>query len=90
MLAGPRRSFARAEADRPIRLKYPGPPYLTRYQLYADGVTERPRWKQINRLLNLCDGRHSLLQMVEETGFPFGEAQAFFASLGKAGLLDES
>lgn len=80
----------RLETNPPIRLKYPGPPYLTRYQLYADGVTERPRWKQTNQLLNLCDGRHSLLQMVEETGFPLKEVQAFFAALKKAGLLDES
>lgn len=78
----------RLEADRPIRLKYPGPPYLTRYRLYADGVTERARWKQIHQLLNLCDGQHSLLQMVEKTGLPFSDVQGFFRTLDQAGLLD--
>lgn len=79
--------FRRLEEDRLISLKFPGPPHLTRYRLYADAVTERSRWKQVNQLLNLCDGQHSLLQMVEKTGLTFSEVSGFFATLEKAGLL---
>lgn len=79
--------FRRLEADRLIQLKYPGPPYLSRYQLYADAVTERARFRQNAKLLTLCDGRHTLLQMCEESGLPFGEVEHFFGTLSREGLL---
>jgi len=79
--------FCRLEADRLVRLKYPGPPYLTRYGLYADAVMEKSRWRQISTLLMLCDGHHSLLQMCEESGLPFAEVEQFVHTLDRAGLL---
>lgn len=80
--------FRRLEADRLIRLKYPGPPYLTRYRLYADAVTERERHLQIAQVLALCDGQHSLLQICEESRMPFNEVADFFSTLGREGLME--
>lgn len=80
--------FRRLEADRIVQLKYPGPPYLSRYRLYADAVTERPHWRQISDLLALCDGRHSLLQMCEKSELPFNEVSDFFGLLDREGLLE--
>ena len=79
--------FRRLEADRIIQLKYPGPPYLTRYRLYADAVTERARWRQISDLLALCDGQHSILQMCAKSGLPFHDVSDFFGLLDREGLL---
>lgn len=79
--------FRRLEEDRLIRLKHPGPPYLSRYKLYADAVTEKARFRQNARLLSLCDGSHTLLQMCEETGLPFRETAQFFRVLDREGLL---
>ncbi len=79
--------FRRLEADRLIRLKHPGPPYLSRYRLYADATTERVRFQQNAKLLTLCDGRHTLLEMCEETGVPFDHAAHFFGTLDREGLL---
>jgi aminopeptidase-like protein len=79
--------FRRLEQDRPIELTYPGPPYLSRYRLYADAVTEKTRFRQNAKLLSLCDGCHTLLQICEETGIPFPEAARFFQALDREGLL---
>ncbi|HBQ37459.1 MAG TPA: hypothetical protein DD714_00345 [Candidatus Omnitrophica bacterium] len=79
--------FRRLEADRLIQLKYPGPPYLSRYRLYADAVTERARFRQNAKLLMLCDGCHTLLQMCEASGLPFDEVEHFFGTLAREGLL---
>ncbi len=80
--------FRRVEEDRIIRLRYPGPPYLSRYRLYADATLQRSRNRQILKLLSFCDGRHSVLQICEETGLPYGEVADFFSALGREGLLD--
>lgn len=77
----------RIEADRLIQLTYPGPPYLTRYRLYADAVTHTAQFRQNAQLLSLCDGSHTLLQMCEETGVPFHQAREFFDALAAHGLL---
>lgn len=82
-----RELFRRLEADRMIRLKYLGPPYLSRYGLYVDAVTETPRFQQIAKLLALCDGEHSILEMCEESGLPFREVVHFFDVLEREGLL---
>ena len=79
--------FRRLEADRRIALTYPGPPYLSRYHLYADAVTERARFQQNANLLTLCDGRHTLLEMCEASGLPFAEVEHFFGALDREGLL---
>ncbi len=79
--------FRRLEENRVIRLKFQGPPYLSRYRLYADAVTEKQRFRQITQLLALCDGKHSLLQMCEESGLPFREVKGFFDALDQEGLL---
>lgn len=79
--------FRRLEEDRVVRLKHPGPPYLSRYKLYADAVTEKTRFRQNAKLLSLCDGNHTLLQMCEETGLPFQEVVQFFRVLDREGLL---
>lgn len=79
--------FRRFEADRIIRLKHPGPPYLSRYRLYADAVNENARYRQNSRLLALCDGRHSLLEMCEQSGLPFRDVEHFFETLDRADLL---
>lgn len=79
--------FRRLEENRLIQLKYPGAPHLTRYQLYADAVTQRDRFKKIAKLLTLCDGKHTLLQMCEEADLPFEETAAFFGKLDREGLL---
>jgi len=80
--------FSRIERDRLIRLKHAGPPYLSRYRLYADAVTERQRFLRIAKLLTFCDGRHTLLQMCEASGISFEDAAAFFDALRKEGLLE--
>lgn len=77
----------RIEADRLIRLRFPGPPYLTRYGLYVDSVLEHAQWEQINQALMRCDGRHTLLEICEESGMPFLEATRFFDALEHEGLL---
>jgi aminopeptidase-like protein len=79
--------FRRIEVNRLIQLRHPGPPYLSRYRLYADAVTERPRYVQIAKLLTLCDGHHSLLEICEKTGLPFDDVSAFFDVLQREGLL---
>ncbi len=79
--------FRRLEEDRLIRLKYPGAPHLTRYRLYADAVNQRDRFKKIAKMLTLCDGKHTMLQMCEETGLPFADVAAFFRTLDREGLL---
>ncbi len=80
--------FRRLEEDRVVRLKHPGPPYLSRYKLYADAVTEKARFRQNTKLLSLCDGNHTLLQMCEASGISFEDAAAFFDALRKEGLLE--
>ena len=79
--------FRRLEEDRLIRLRFLGPPHLTRYRLYADAVFERERFKKVAKVLTLCDGQHTLLQMCEESGLPFDEVRHFFSTLEEAGLL---
>lgn len=79
--------FRRLESNRVICLKYPGPPYLSRYRLYADAVNEPLRWAQIARVLALCDGHHSILQICHEVGLPFDQVLAFFDALDREGLL---
>jgi aminopeptidase-like protein len=83
------RIFRRYEANRVIRLRYPGPPYLTRYQLYADCENEAERFQQIAQMLDLCDGRHDLIEMWRASKLPFEEVCHFFSTLDSAGLLKE-
>ncbi len=82
-----RELFRRLEANRIIRLKYPGPPYLSRYRLYADAVTEALRFQQMAKVLALCDGEHSMLEMCEESGLPFRDIARFFGVLEREKLL---
>jgi aminopeptidase-like protein len=80
--------FRRLEANLVIRLKYLGPPYLSRYRLYADAVTLRTQHRQISQLLSLCDGYHSLLDICKKTGIAFDDAAKFFEVLRREGLLE--
>lgn len=77
----------RLETDRVIRLRYPGPPYLSRYRLYADAVTERSRFRQNSVLLSLCNGHHTILDMCNASGLRFDEVVEFFGLLDREGLL---
>lgn len=77
----------RLDADRTIRLRYPGPPYLTRYGLYVDSVVDHAHWERINRALMCCDGRHTLLEICEQSGLSFSEVSRFFGTLEREGLL---
>ncbi len=79
--------FRRLEEDRLIQLKHLGAPHLTRYRLYADAVTQRDRFKKIAKLLTLCDGKHTMLQMCEEAGLPFADVAEFFGTMDREGLL---
>lgn len=79
--------FSRLEVNKVVRLKFPGPPYLSRYRLYADAVKERPRWNQISTLLGLCDGQHSILEMCKISGLPFADVVEFFQVLEREGQL---
>lgn len=79
--------FRRLELNRLIRLRYPGPPYLSRYQLYADAIAERTRYRQIAKILALCDGQHTLLEICAESDLPFDAVTRFFGTLEREGLL---
>lgn len=80
--------FRRLEANRLIHLKFPGPPYLSRYRLYSDAVTQRTQHRQITQLLSLCDGHHSLLDICKKIGIAFDDVAKFFEVLRREGLLE--
>ena len=77
----------RLERDRLVALRYPGPPYLSRYRLYADFVRERDRFRQVSAMLSLCDGQHTIRDIAERTAVPVVDVVAFFDVLGREGLL---
>ena len=82
------------EQDRtPLNLFPKGEPQLGRRGLYsALGGQKVPGATSMAMLwvLNLADGRHSLLAMAERSGLPFGEIAAAAAMLSDHGLLGES
>lgn len=77
----------RLESERPVALRFPGPPYLSRYRLYADFTYERDRFRQVSAMLSLCDGQHTIRDIAERTTVPVEEVAAFFDALGREGLL---
>lgn len=81
------------EQDRtPLNLFPKGEPQLGRRGLYsALGGQKGPGATSMAMLwvLNLADGRHSLLAMAERSGLPFGEIAAAAAMLSDHGLLGE-
>jgi len=80
--------FRRLEANRVIRLKFPGPPYLSRYRLYADAVTQKDRHRKITQMLSFCDGSHSLLEICTKAKTSFGDTFKFFEGLQREGLIE--
>ena len=68
-------------------MRHLGAPYLTRYRLYVDAVAHRDRYKKIAKLLTLCDGKHTMLQMCEQAELPFADVAEFFGALDREGLL---
>lgn len=57
-----------------VRTRPEGEPQLGKYRLYPDGIStpaERERRMALLWVLNLADGRHSLLDMAERSGLPF-------------------
>jgi aminopeptidase-like protein len=83
----------RLEADRVYRSRNPycepqlGPRGL--YSTMGGGEEGRRRQLALLWVLNLADGRHSLLDMAERSGLPFAELQAAAEALAAAELLDE-
>ncbi|WP_081852850.1 DUF4910 domain-containing protein [Bosea sp. 117] len=77
---------------RPLNLFPKGEPQLGRRGLYAPtgGDPEAPA-RNMARLwvLNLADGRHSLLDMAERAGMRFTEIADAAETLARAGLIDD-
>lgn len=83
-----------AEAERtPLNLLPKCEPQLGRRGLYAAlGGQKSPEATSMALLwvLNLADGRHSLLSMAERSGLPFSQIAAAAAMLSEHGLLGEA
>lgn len=77
----------RLELARPVTLRYPGPPYLSRYRLYADFAGERDRFRRVSAMLSLCDGQHTIGDIADLTATPHEDVTAFFDVLRREGLL---
>lgn len=68
-----------------------GEPQLGRRGLYGavGGVAQGDGTMALLWVMNLADGRHSLLDMASRSGLPFSTLAAAAGRLRKAGLLDE-
>ncbi|MGK9054471.1 DUF4910 domain-containing protein [Neorhizobium petrolearium] len=74
----------------PLNLSPKGEPQLSRYGLFSvigGHKTNSERTMAYLWVLNLADGRHSLLDIAERSGMPFSEIAMAAAALQEAGLV---